>query len=317
MRDRVSKIFLFSFAVIIFLMLPLVADRFYVQFASKILVMIIFASSLNLLVGYCGLVSLGHAAFFGFSGYVLALISPTEAGVNFMLGLLASVLGAACLAAIIGSLVIRTKGIFFIMATLAFGEMLFYFFHDTNLAGGSDGIYINHRPVLDLVSFSTDFSNANHFYFLALISTIITVVFLRILLKSPFGKTIVGIHINEHRMRAIGYETYLHKLICFVIAGGLAGLAGFLSAIQFGAVNPEMMGWHLSGHVLMMVIFGGLGTLTGPALGAFSLMVLEECFQVTTKHWQLMIGIVIVVVALGLPKGIAGFFQRTKSEELG
>ncbi|MEK9872502.1 MAG: branched-chain amino acid ABC transporter permease, partial [Betaproteobacteria bacterium] len=117
MRDRVSKVFLFSFAVIIFLMLPLVADRFYVQFASKILVMIIFASSLNLLVGYCGLVSLGHAAFFGFSGYVLALISPTEAGVNFMLGLLASVLGAACLAAIIGSLVIRTKGIFFIMAT--------------------------------------------------------------------------------------------------------------------------------------------------------------------------------------------------------
>ena len=133
---------------------------------------------------------------------------------------------------------------------------------------------------------------------------------LRVILRSPFGQVIVGIRVNEQRMRALGFETFRYKLVCFVIAGALAGLAGYLAAVQFGVVNPEMLGWHLSGSVLMMVILGGIGTLAGPILGALSLMVLEEVFQALTRHWQLLTGAVIVMVALYLPGGLAGLWSR-------
>jgi branched-chain amino acid transport system permease protein len=134
----------------------------------------------------------------------------------------------------------------------------------------------------------------------------ISLFLIRTMLSSPYGRVINGIRINEHRTTALGYNTYLFKLVNFTVAAMIASLAGFLSAAQFGVVNPEMVGWHLSGHVLMMVIFGGLGTLLGPILGAASMMFLEEIFQVITKHWQLMTGIVIVGVALFMPRGLAG-----------
>ena len=133
---------------------------------------------------------------------------------------------------------------------------------------------------------------------------------MRTILGSPFGQVIAGIRVNEHRMRALGFHTFRYKLVCFVIAGAIAGLAGYLAAVQFGVVNPEMLGWHLSGSVLMMVILGGMGTLTGPILGAFSMMFLEEVFQTMTKHWQLLIGAVIVLVALFLPRGVAGLLPK-------
>jgi len=292
---------------ILLLTFPLFGERFYIQFLSKILLMVIFAGSLNLLVGYTGLVSLGHAAFFGIAGYILALYSPQAGAAGFWSSLVLSVCGAALCALVIGALVLRTGGIFFIMATLAFAEMLFYLFHDTDIAGGSDGIYINQRPVLDIFGWQpVDLADVTHFYYLVLLLTVAVLLLLRTLLQSPFGHVIVGIRVNEHRMRALGFETFRYKLVCFVIAGALAGLAGYLSAVQFGVVNPEMLGWHLSGSVLMMVILGGMGTLTGPVLGALTLMVLEEVFQMLTRHWQLLTGIVIVLVALYLPAGLAG-----------
>ena len=139
MRAILRKLF-FGLIFLALLLLPFWGDRFYIQFASKILIMIVFVSSLNLLVGFTGLVSLGHAAFFGFSGYVLALLSPVDSAMNFFVALLASILCTGVLGVIFGALVLRTKGIFFIMSTLALGEMLFYFLHDTDLAGGSDGM---------------------------------------------------------------------------------------------------------------------------------------------------------------------------------
>jgi len=296
---------------ILLLTFPLYGERFYVQFASRILLMAIFAGSLNLLVGYTGLVSLGHAAFFGIAGYILALYSPQTQAAGFWSSLALSVCGAALCALVIGALVLRTSGIFFIMATLAFAEMLFYLFHDTDIAGGSDGIYINHRPTLEIFGWQPiDLADVNHFYYLALLMSVAVLLLLRMLLRSPFGQVIVGIRINEHRMRALGFETFRYKLVCFVIAGALAGLAGYLAAVQFGVVNPEMLGWHLSGSVLMMVILGGMGTLAGPVLGALALMMLEEVFQVMTRHWQLLIGMVIVVVAMYLPAGLAGVWSR-------
>ena len=290
---------------------PLIGDRFYVQFVSKILIMTIFAGSLNLLVGYTGLISLGHAAFFGIAGYILALYSPDTQAAGLLTSLLLSVGGAALMALLIGSLVLRTGGIFFIMATLAFAEMLFYLFHDTAIAGGSDGVYIYQRPVLMIAGWQPfDLANFVHFYYLVLFFSLAAIVCIRTLLRSPFGQVIVGIRINEQRMRALGFHTYRYKLVCFVIAGALAGLAGYLAASQFGVVNPEMLGWHLSGSVLMMVILGGMGTLVGPVLGAFSLMMLEESFQSITKHWQLLTGAVIVLVALYLPRGFAGLLRK-------
>ena len=296
-----------SIGVAFLLVFPLLGDRFYVQFVTKILIMAIFAGSLNLLVGYTGLISLGHAAFFGFAGYILALYSPETHAASFWSSLVLAVCGAALMALLIGALVLRTSGIFFIMATLAFGEMLFYIFHDTTIAGGSDGIYIYERPVLMIGSWQPlDLAHFVHFYYLVLVFSIGLILIMRSILRSPFGQVIAGIRVNEHRMRALGFHTYRYKLVCFVIAGAMAGLAGYLAAAQFGVVNPEMLGWHLSGSALMMVILGGMGTLAGPIIGAFSMMFLEEIFQNLTKHWQLLIGTVIVLVALFFPHGLAG-----------
>ena len=313
MNKRVHGISLLVIAAAL-LAFPLVGERFYVQFVTKMLIMAIFASSLNLLVGYTGLVSLGHAAFFGIAGYVLALYSPEAHAAGFWSSLILSVCCAALLALLIGVLVLRTSGIFFIMATLAFAEMLFYLIHDTSIAGGSDGIYIHERPQLTVFGWQPiDLSHFVQFYYLVLVFAALVMLLLYTLLRSPFGQVIVGIRVNEHRMRALGFETFRYKLVCFMIAGALAGLAGYLSAAQFGVVNPEMLGWHLSGSVLMMVILGGMGTFTGPVLGAFSLMMLEEVFQSLTRHWQLLTGIVIVLVALYLPRGLAGLLPDTKT----
>jgi branched-chain amino acid transport system permease protein len=287
--------------------LPFVAGTYYVQFATKVLIMAIFAMSLNLLVGYTGLVSLGHAAFFGVAGYILALSTPQYEAANFWLSLVLSVSGAALLALLIGALVLRTAGIYFIMATLAFAQMLYYLFHDTGVAGGSDGIYIYVRPAADIAGWQPfDLDKVPHLYFLVLALFAGVMILLRTIMRSPFGHVLSGIRVNEHRMRALGFATFRYKLVCFVIAGALAGLAGYLSALQFGVVNPDMLGWHLSGSALLMVILGGMGTLTGPVLGAAAMMMLELGFQSVTKHWQLLMGGVIVLVALSLPRGLVG-----------
>jgi branched-chain amino acid transport system permease protein len=305
-----------TIAGVLLIALPFVAQTFYVQFATKVLIMAIFALSLNLLVGYTGLVSLGHAAFFGIAGYILALVSPQYEAANFWSSLALSVAGAALLALIIGALVLRTSGIYFIMSTLAFAQMLYYLFHDTGVAGGSDGIYIHVRPVAQIAGRQPfDLDSVLHLYFLVLLLFAAVLIVLRTILRAPFGHVISGIRVNEHRMRALGFATFRYKLACFVIAGALAGLAGFLSALQFGVVNPDMLGWHLSGSALLMVILGGMGTLAGPVIGAAAMMSLELGLQALTKHWQLLMGAVIVLVALLMPRGLVGLIavpQRPK-----
>src|SRR3990172_5017144 len=261
-------------------LLPFVAEKFYVQLFTKILIMGISAMSLALLIGYTGLVSFGHAAYFGAAGYVLALVSPQYEAASLWTTLPIAIAVSALAALVIGALVLRTSGIYFIMVTLAFSQMLFYLFHDTKIAGGADGIYIYVRPAADILGWKPfDLENVVHLYFVALALFIGVFVLLRVVLKSLFGRVIDGIRINEHRMRSLGYPTFRYKLACFSLAGALAGLAGYLAAIQFGVVNPDMMAWHVSGSVMMMVILGGMGTLVGPALGAMVMMLLELGLQ--------------------------------------
>ena len=287
-------------------LLPFIADKFTVQLVTKMMIMAIFAMSLDLLVGYTGLVSLGHAAFFGISGYILALATPQYQAANFWVSLPLAVAGAGALALAIGCLVLRVTGVYFIMVTLAFAQMLHYLFHDTGIAGGSDGMYIYLRPDAGIFGLRPfDLEKFGDFYFVVFALFIAVFLFLRVVLRSLFGQVISGVHVNEGRMRSLGFPTFRYKLASFVLAGMLAGLAGYLSAVQFGVVNPDMLGWHLSGSVLMMVIFGGMVRWSADRRRVRD-DVLELGFQSLTKHWQLPLGLAIVLVALLLPRGLIG-----------
>lgn len=290
---------------------PLLASTYYLQLVSKIMILGIFALSLDLLVGYAGLISLGHAAFFGLGAYALALSSPQESAAN-LFTTLPLALGISALAALaIGLLVLRTSGVYFIMVTLAFAQMLFYLFHDTKLGGGSDGIYVYFKPVISVAGWSPfSLESKFSFYYFVLCLLVAVYALLRTILRSPFGRALQGIKANEHRMRSLGYDTFRYKLAAFVVAGTLGGLAGYLGAMQFGFANPELLSWHESGNVLMMVILGGAGSLAGPVIGAFAFALLQEVFEGLTKHWQLLMGGSIVLVVLVLPRGLYSIVEH-------
>ena len=295
---------------------PLIGSTFYIQLGAKIMIMAIFAMSLDLLVGHTGLVSLGHAAYFGLAAYMLALITPKYEAASLWLTLPVAIVAAAAAALVIGFLVVRTGGVYFIMVTLAFAQMLYSLFHDTKLGGGSDGIYINIRPELTVGSIKPlDLEDPVQFYYLVLMFMLGVYAFLNKLRCAPFGRALAGIRANENRMRSIGYPVFGYKLGAFVLAGALAGLAGYLAACQFGFVNPEILAWHQSGTVLMMVILGGMGRFHGAIIGAFAYILLQELlsasamFGAYAKHWQLAMGSLIVLIVLVLPRGLADLLE--------
>jgi branched-chain amino acid transport system permease protein len=306
---RVLIVFLAA-ALLALAAFPLVGEKFYLQFVTKVMIMALFAMSLDLLVGYTGLVSLGHALPFGVAAYALMLLTPEHQAAGFWLSLAASMAVAALASLLVGLLVLRTSGIYFIMVTLAFGQMAYYYVHDSRHLGGSDGKYIYVRPALELGGWKPfDLENPAHFYYVVLALMVLVYAATRVLLASPFGRVLVGIRENEHRLRMLGYATFRYKLVCFVLSGMLAGLAGWLAAAHDGLVNPEMLSWHQSGQLLMMVILGGMGTPGGPLLGAAALKALELVFQGWTKHWQLLLGGFIVLSVLFLPRGLAQVFE--------
>jgi len=215
---------------------------------------------------------------------------------------------------IIGFFVVRTHGIYFIMVTMAFAQMVFFLFFDNKVLGGSDGIYVNFKPSAGLF----DLDNKLVFYYFTLAMLLLVYAFLRRVLFSPFGRVLAGIRINEHRMRAIGYSTFGYKLAAFSLAGALAGLAGYLWAAQSGFVNPELMGFQMSAHAMMMVILGGMGNFAGAIIGAFAFEYLLEWFKDLPtigavhlgKHWQLWMGLFIVLVVVFAPRGLLGLAER-------
>lgn len=282
----------------------------------RIMVLAVFALSLELLVGMTGLVSLGHAAFLGIGAYVTVLLSPPYDPGNALVLLLQAAGIAALYALFVGALSLRTKGVYFIMVTLAFAQMAYFVFHDTPIGRGTDGIYLTARPVFG----AFDAENRTHLYYLVAGTLILTYALLALLRRSRFGHALAGIRVNEQRMRAVGFATYAYKLAAFVIAGALAGVAGFLLAVKDGFVNPELLSWHESGAVLLMVILGGIGQLRGAVLGAVAFVLLKELYASPAlvgrlaEHWQLALGLTIIAFVALLPKGLIGLPTRLRGQ---
>jgi branched-chain amino acid transport system permease protein len=299
---------------------PALSGSFGVDLVTKIMVFAIFALSLELLVGSTGLVCFGQAAFFGIGAYATVLLSPQDGPASVFLLLPACIAIAALYALLVGALSLRTKGVYFIMVTLAFAQMAYYVVHDTPLGGGTDGIYLMMKPVggalLDL-----DRPLTLYGFTLACLMGVFTG--LSVLLRSRFGRALAGIRVNEQRMRATGFSTYPYKLAAFVISGGIAGLAGFLFAVKDGFVNPELISWHLSGEVLIMVILGGLGHLRGALIGAFAFALLQEFFKSEAifgefaKHWHMGLGLSIITSVALLPGGLIGLPQQWRAKLVG
>ncbi len=309
-RPLLTLLILIIAALTIF---PVFGDEFYQELVIRLMIMGIFAMSLDLLIGYTGLVSFGHAAFFGLSGYMLAIITPETEAVSIWIALPFCLLVTALAALIIGWFSVRTSGIYFIMITLAFAQMFYYYFNENQYLGGSDGIFIFFKPTIFVGDIQIlNLNNPQSFYYFVLTSLIGSYLVLSVILQAPFGQVIRGILANEKRTRALGFNTQHYKLVSFVIAGTLAGFAGFLEAAAGGIISPAHLGWHESGAIMMVVILGGMGTLYGPILGAFVMGFLQDYFQeIWSAHWLLLFGMFIIFVVLFLPKGIAGLFLQT------
>jgi branched-chain amino acid transport system permease protein len=289
--------------------LPWWAPAYYVQLASTALVSAMFALSLQVLVGGAGMVSLGHAAFFGAGAYTVMLLPP---GQTILATLPAAALLAAACALPVGILSLRTRGFFFLMATLAFGQMLFFVFHDTSLGGGKDGVFVT-RPALAFLGWAIDIPRRSRpaaMLWLNLGLLIVVYIGVAALMRTMFGRALQGIKANEDRMRAMGYDTARIKLAAFVLSAALAGIAGHMAAMTEAFVNPDLLGWHRSAEALLMILLGGIGALHGPVIGAFAYIGLNEVASIVTERQRLMEGLVILAVVLVLPRGIAGIAGR-------
>ena len=277
----------------------------------KIMILSIFALSLHILVGGAGLVSLGHAAYFGLGAYAAVKAAGQDCS-SFALMLGAALAASGLYALLVGALSLRTKGVYFIMVTLAFAQLAFFVVHDVGYFGGSDGIYLMQRPALGAL----DLENASTLYYVVLAALVLVYAFIAMLRHSRFGHALAGIRVNEQRMRAAGFATYWYKLAGFVIAGTLAGLAGFLLAARDAVVNPELLAWHHSGEVLLMLILGGVGSLRGAVLGTITFVLLKELLSThaimgnAADHWQLTLGLAIIALVALLPKGLVGINDR-------
>ena len=316
MADALNRVGPLVVAAVVCAVFPLFAGKFAVDLTTTIMIYAIFALSLELLVGQTGLVSFGHAAFLGIGAYATVLLAPKAGAAAIAWLLPAVVIVTALCAAGIGALSLRTRGVYFIMVTLAFSQMAYYVFHDTAIGGGSDGVYLPMKPSLP---FGANAGDARTFYYLTFVLLGATFALLGVIKRSRFGHALAGIRVNELRMRAAGFSTYAYKLAAFVIGGALAGIAGALWAAKDGFVSPEILSWHQSGTVLLMLILGGLGSLRGAMLGALAFVAMQEIFQSEAlfgsfaRHWQLSLGLAIIVWGATMPHGwmgIAGQVRR-------
>jgi branched-chain amino acid transport system permease protein len=274
---------------------------------GEIAVWAIFAMSLDVLVGCAGMVSLGHALFFGLGAYALASLTlflkwPPS------LALPAAVAISAASALVVGAVAVRLSGVFFIMITLAFGQMGWAYFQRARSFGGVGGM--SGIAPLDLSAIGLDLANPADFALMAIVVAALVYLLLALVTASPFGRMLVALHQNEHRARALGLPVERYKLAAFVLAGALAGLAGCLQAERTAFVSPEMLVWTSSGEVLIMVIVGGLGSLVGPAAGAAIWVVLRHYLSSLTAYWMLAMGLFFVAVVLFAGNGLMGLARR-------
>jgi branched-chain amino acid transport system permease protein len=281
-------------------------EPFYISVASRIFVYAIAATSLNLVLGYGGLVSFGHAAFFGIGAYTVGILIA-EGVPSGWIGLPAAMALAAVVAAAIGAVSLRTRGVYFIMITLAFAQMLFYLANSVKAYGGDEGLNIRVRshfvPGLDLKDDTT-------FYFVVLGCLAATLLLVWRIMRSRFGRVVLAMRDDDLRAEAVGYPTFRYKLVLFVIGAALGGLAGALMVNQQNYVNPNLLHWTQSGTLMVMVILGGVGTLWGGVVGAAALLLLEEVVSAWTIHWQFWVGWVLLGIVLFAPRGLVGLLSR-------
>jgi branched-chain amino acid transport system permease protein len=288
----------------------LTGSRFLLTLFTRIVILALAAVSLNLILGYGGMMSFGHAAYLGIGGYavgILAFEGITSGLVQWPVALLVS----AVFALVIGALSLRTRGVYFIMITLAFAQMTYYIVAGLARYGGDDGLTIQQRsqffPPLNL-------SNKIQFYYLCLALLFASIYLVWRIVNSRFGMAVQGARSNDTRMRAIGFPTYRYKLTCFVIAGTLCGLAGALLANHTDFVSPAMMYWTRSGDLIIMVVLGGMGSIFGPLFGAVALLVLEEVLSGITEYWQIILGPLLLLVVLFARGGIDGLLGKVRQK---
>jgi len=288
----------------------LTGSRFLLTLFTRIVILALAAVSLNLILGYGGMMSFGHAAYLGIGGYsvgILAFEGVTSGFVQWPVALLVS----ALFALVIGALSLRTRGVYFIMITLAFAQMAYYIVAGLARYGGDDGLTIEKRsqffPPLNL-------SNKMQFYYLCLALLFASIYLVWRIVNSRFGLAVQGARSNDTRMRAIGFPTYRYKLTCFVIAGTLCGLSGALLANHTDFVSPAMMYWTRSGDLIIMVVLGGMGSTFGPLFGAVALLVLEEVLSGITEYWQIILGPLLLLVVLFARGGIDGLLGKMRQK---
>ena len=301
---------------------PFFVKSYYRGLMTEVLIFAIFAMSLDLLLGYTGLPSFGHAAFFGLGAYTVAFIASNNSRAldltsNIFVTLPIVVAVAALFALIIGFFAIRTSGIYFLMITLAAAQMLFSVASRwTNVTGGSDGLSGVQNILVGLGPLRYEFSAFQpNFYYLVLFFAVIVWFLLRRIVNSPFGWTLQGIRENESRMKALGYNTFRFKLAAFVIAGAFAGVAGLLSAHFFKNATPQTLVLTTSGEAMVALIIGGAGTLFGPILGSVVVKMFPLIVSSYVERWQTLEGLLFIAFVLFAPNGIMGWFANRESKQ--
>ncbi len=317
MVEAIRRRLVIASTALLMLALPLVADRLampdLVALGTQVAIYAVAAVGLDLLIGYTGLSSFGHAGFFGLGGYVVGILAFHAADGSLFLGVVpgataawiawpAAILISALAALAIGALSLRTSGVSFIMITLAFAQMLFYLFVSIKTYGGDDGLGFRRRNALPWINPRDDVA----FYYVCLAVLALVLAACHRLVRSRFGIVLLGIKQNERRMAAIGLDGGRYKLAVFTLAGAIAGLAGALQANLLRFVSPDMLHWTMSGDFMVMVVLGGVGTLVGPVFGAAAMVLLQSWLTQWTEHWMIVMGPVLVAVILLTRRGIWG-----------
>lgn len=290
--------------VALFIALPFLLPSYYVGLVTKMLIFALFAMSLDLMIGYCGLASLGHAAFFGLGGYTVGLLA-VRAHVSEWIAFPAGVAVATLGGVVFALLALRARGSYFLMITLALAQVVWGIaFGWRTLTGGDDGLPGIRRP-----TFIVSLADQDAFYYFVVLMVGLASALLVAIVKSPFGHALKGIRESESRMLALGFNVWRHQFAAFVIAAALAGLAGCLFVYQNRFVSPNFMHVVMSAEALIMVILGGVGTLLGPALGAGLIIFLEDFISSATQRWLLVLGIIYVATTLFAPRGLIGLYN--------
>ncbi|MEK9846533.1 MAG: branched-chain amino acid ABC transporter permease [Rhodospirillaceae bacterium] len=296
-------------------LVPLFAELtqtpFYLDLARRMMILAIGALSLNLIMGYGGLISFGHAAYIGIGAYVVGICAEHELVSGFIQWPLAIIV-SGLFAIIFGLISLRTRGVYFIMITLALAQMMYFLGVSLDRYGGDDGL-----PLIERSNFGAvvDITNNVTLYFIVLGALVLSLLFSKRLINSRFGMVLQGTRSNETRMKTIGFPTLRYQLTAFVIAGMMAGFAGALLANHTDFINPDMMHWTRSGDLIIMVLLGGMGSLAGPVVGALAFILLEELLSGVTEYWQLIFGPFLILVVLFARGGLLGFFANKEQRD--